>query len=60
MLLPAAAVLYIGISLLKTHSFKTVDLLTIDLDEGRRVDLDATFVDEDEDELDRINGEFSG
>lgn len=45
-LLPTAVVLYIGIAVLKSHSFKTVDLLGVDLDEGKREDMEATFEDE--------------
>lgn len=47
-LLPAAVVLYFGIAIFKNRGFKTVDLLTVDLDEGRREDLEAPFKDNEE------------
>lgn len=46
-LLPAAVILYIVISLVKTGGFKLVDLRTVDLDEGRRGDLDSDGAEED-------------
>lgn len=50
-LLPAAALLYVGICLFKTHSFGTVDLYTVDLNEGRREDLDVIQAEAEEDSL---------
>ncbi|CDH09154.1 probable General amino acid permease AGP3 [Zygosaccharomyces bailii ISA1307] len=47
-LLPAAVVLYFGIAVFKNRGFRTVDLLTVDLDEGRREDLEAPFKDNEE------------
>lgn len=52
-LLPAAAVLYIGMGVFKNRSFRTVDLLTVDLDEGRREDLETVLKEEDEGEFDK-------
>lgn len=52
-LLPAAAVLYIGIAIFKNRSFRTIDLLTVDLDEGRREDLETILEEEDEGESDK-------
>lgn len=52
-LLPAAVILYIVISLVKTGGFKLVDLRTVDLDEGRREDLDSDGTDEDSEGKDR-------
>lgn len=46
-LLPAAVMLYIFISLVKTGGFKLVDLHTVDLDEGCREDLDSDGAEED-------------
>lgn len=46
-LLPAAVILYIFLSLVRTGGFKLVDLRTVDLDEGRREDLDSDGAEED-------------
>lgn len=52
-LLPAAVILYIVISLVKIGGFKLVDLRTVDLEEGRREDLDSDGTDEDSEGKDR-------
>ncbi|EJS43933.1 agp3p [Saccharomyces arboricola H-6] len=46
-LLPVAVLLYVGICIFKTRHFKAVDLLSVDLDEGRRKDMDNEFSDQE-------------
>ncbi|CAI4060741.1 Agp3p SKDI_06G0040 [Saccharomyces kudriavzevii IFO 1802] len=46
-LLPVAIVLYVAICVFKNHHFRIVDLKSVDLDEGRRKDIDADFSDQE-------------
>lgn len=58
-LLPAALLLYVGICLFKTHSFRTVDLYTVNLGEGRREDMDIDIDEDEEDDLADFGGNKS-
>lgn len=46
-LLPVGILLYIGICVFKSNHFRTVDLRSIDLDEGRRKDIEADLSDQE-------------
>ncbi|CAI4557583.1 ACH_G0028030.mRNA.1.CDS.1 [Saccharomyces cerevisiae] len=46
-LLPVGISLYIGICVFKSNHFRTVDLRSIDLDEGRRKDMEADLSDQE-------------
>ena len=39
-LLPAAIILYVGVCVFKNHNFRIVDLTSVNLDEGRRKDME--------------------